>query len=484
MSRKRKGVGFGPRKLTDLARAPKRARPQQPTFDEMVPPVKEEAVTPPEKATGVPDTTGMDPEVVALARERGVCHPDGTPTIGSLTQAARELAEREAAAPTDNGVAPQLHAPDEPLDLPVWDPEDPGVPQASSLRDALEDSETPPGDPEAVPEVPVSKTPEAPAAESEDDEDPEAADPVMLRLQSQHSAEWLEQVKGRILRDRHHHVLLQGPAIVRKPSGALLAIYLPGVLKDVMAEVYDRLHSIRMLSDNRGLASGSVRVKAGTSRTRTKPIMSGVMGSMDPVGPMQYCRLTAYTAKNVEKWNELLPLWQAMAEQFKAHVPDRYKVQVEYAERTPPEWVIPGTPYTTITINNSYSTGVHTDSGDLDAGFSCLAVARRGQFKGGALTFPQFGVGVDMQDGDLVLMDAHEWHGNTLMICACGKELGDGPCRDCGAERISVVAYYRTKMETCGSYDDETAKKAAYGARRLDSQDENAADLAAVTARE
>jgi hypothetical protein len=205
------------------------------------------------------------------------------------------------------------------------------------------------------------------------------------------------------------------------------------------------------------------------------------MGSMDPVGPMQYCRLTAYTAKNVEKWGELLPLWQAIADHFQEHVPDRFKVQLDHAKRTPPEWVIPGTPFTTITINNSYSTGVHTDSGDLESGFSTLAVARRGEYTGGVLTFPQFQVGVDMQDGDMILMDAHEWHGNTLMTCACDKPLTDGPCKECGAERISVVCYYRTKMTACGSYDEESEKKAAYGARRLDAVEENEADLAAVS---
>jgi hypothetical protein len=258
-----------------------------------------------------------------------------------------------------------------------------------------------------------------------------------------------------------------------------------------MQELYPLLTTIRLLSDNRGLASGSARVKAGTSRTRSKPIMSGVMGSMDPVGPMQYCRLTAYTAKNVEKWDQLLPLWQAIAAHFQEHVPDRFKVQAAEAAKTPSEWVIAGTPFTTITINNSYSTGVHTDSGDLDAGFSTLACARRGKYTGGVLTFPQFQVGVDMQDGDLMLMDAHEFHGNTLMHCACEdgtKPLTDGPCKACGAERISVVAYYRTKMGGCGSYEDEMAKKAAYGARRLDKpmtdEEQNAADLMAVATKE
>lgn len=452
MAGKRKSVGFGPRPLTSMgATKPKRA-------------AKPKGQVELAEAESVNGHREDLPEALA---------PVGTP---------------------EEGVAPQGHAPDEALpplpepDVPVWTPDAPGVP---SEPVAITD--------DPLPEAPDAKTTEAPLETPEEEQAEEPMVPIEFRLRTRASDESMERVKGKILRDHHVQVLARGPAIARKPDGSLLLIYLPGVLREVMDEMTPRLSSIRMLSDNRGLASGSVRVKAGTSRTRTKPIMSGVMGSMDPVGPMQYCRLTAYTAKNVENWRELLPLWQAIAGHFEEHVPDRFRVQMEQAMKTPPEWVIEGTPFTTITINNSYSTGVHTDSGDLDEGFSTLAVARKGEFTGGILTFPQYGVGVDMQHGDLILMNAHEWHGNTLMHCRCaatseeaerhGIEEGDplpltdGPCKTCGAERISVVAYYRTKMATCSTYDEEMAKKAAYGARRLDSEDENAADLAAVTAK-
>lgn len=487
--KKKKGVGFGPRPLTQLARP----MPRQPTFDEMVPPIKkEEGLTPGEKAVkaakgGEPlavekeltDSEREQQAVDKLAREIGPCYPDGRPMLKAIVAAAQQIQAQDSEPPEElvrgaesEGVAPQPHAPDEVLAEP-WSEETPGVPLPT---------ENGAGDAAHL---------TAPASDAEEDVGdtlesllPAVRPQVRLRLQTQMAAPELEKLKGKVLREQHYNVLLSGPTVVRKPSGSLLCIYLPGVLEQEMQDLYPLLSTIRLLSDNRGLASGSVRVKAGTSRTRTKPVMSGVMGSMDPVGPMQYCRLTAFTAKNVEKWDKLLPLWQAIATQFETHVPDRFKTQVEYARRTPPEWVIKGTPFTTITINNSYSTGVHTDSGDLDAGFSTLAVARRGPYTGGVLTFPQFQVGADMQDGDLILMDAHEWHGNTLMHCACDggtRELSSGPCKDCGAERISVVAYYRTKMEGCGDFDSEQAKKAAYGARRLDARDENAADLAAVS---
>jgi len=189
------------------------------------------------------------------------------------------------------------------------------------------------------------------------------------------------------------------------------------------------------------------------------PVFSGIMGAMDAGPGRGYCRLTNYTREHVEQWRHMLPFLQKIAVEFRNSVPDRFANQHAHAQDTERSWLVPGTPFTTITINNSYSTGVHTDKGDLDAGFSCLAVGRSGDYTGGWLCFPEYRVGVDMQHGDLLLMDAHQYHGNTQMVCACGEILSRKPCNLCGAERVSVVAYYRTKMTSCGTIEQENHKR-------------------------
>jgi hypothetical protein len=125
-------------------------------------------------------------------------------------------------------------------------------------------------------------------------------------------------------------------------------------------------------------------------------------------------------------------------------------------DKTHPEWVVPGTPFTTITVNNTYPTGVHTDKGDLEQGFSNLTVLRRGRYSGGVFLFPEYRIGVDMGDGDLLLMDAHEYHGNT----ALHLESPD-------AERISVVAYFRTRMVECGTAAEEADRALAHADRMV-----------------
>jgi hypothetical protein len=286
-----------------------------------------------------------------------------------------------------------------------------------------------------------------------------------FRCRSKRSDEWLEKYKGAQVNPEMISVKLEGPARVFKTNGKPLLVYLPGAAKDVGNETYSEFTRIRMTTDNRGYASGGERGTRGNSpRLRTAPVMSSILGSFEAVGPMQYCRLTAFTAQEVDRWTAMLPYFERIAQLFAEHVPERYAAQMREVERTAPDWVIKGTPFTTITVNNTYPTGMHTDKGDLDAGFSTLGCIRRGQYEGGCISFPQYGVGVDMKDGDVLLMDAHEWHGNTPMTCyLCGEALRK-PGHRCDEthawaqtdefvtpERISIVSYFRTDITSCGS---------------------------------
>ena len=286
---------------------------------------------------------------------------------------------------------------------------------------------------------------------------------VELRLRSKISEKELKEKIGKILTDQDYNLLVTREARVLKPNGKPLLVYLPGAVKEDMDEAYPTLTKIRMPTDNRKHAAGTEMVKVGKTRRRTKPVLSGVIGYMDKSKAFQYCRLTAFTNKKIKHWQVLKPLFKSISKKFAEMVPDRYANQLAKVEATEPDWIIDDTVFTTITVNNTYPTGVHTDKGDLDEGFSCLAVARRGNYTGGRLTFPEYRVAVDMHDGDMILMDAHEWHGNTAIICECGNTLDYGPCPDCHAERISVVCYYRTNMDACGTLQEEEEKKIQEG---------------------
>ena len=228
---------------------------------------------------------------------------------------------------------------------------------------------------------------------------------------------------------------------------------------------------------------------------------SAIVGAFESQPPFFYCRLTAWSGREMDQYRDLFPLFEGIAGHFAEHVPDRHAIQMGFVNKTHPDWRIGDTPFTTVTVNNTYPTGVHTDAGDLEEGFSTLAVLKKGSYSGGRLVFPEFRVAADMGHGDVLLMDAHEWHGNTALqlndpLCwMCEKKatveieattpLVARPswrpvCADHAkaietaehitihakrpvvpAERISVVCYFRTKMTGCGSFEEESAKALA-----------------------
>jgi hypothetical protein len=296
-----------------------------------------------------------------------------------------------------------------------------------------------------------------------------------LRVRSRISAEAMAEREAKILTENDYDVLLTGATRINAPDGRPLCVYLPRAVEAEMDRAYPVLTTIRGLTENRGYASGTGAKFKQNNLMRAKPVMSSILGSFEASGFYKYCRLTSWTAKELDtRWPELLPVLQRIGALFEEYVPDRYEAQMKHVRGTPAEWTIEGTPFTTITVNNTYPTGVHKDAGDLDEGFSCLAVARRGDYWGGRLTFPEYRLAADLQDGDLILMDAHQWHGNTRMFCACGRdeaageagnELSNGPCRECGAERVSLVCYFRTNMVKCGTAEVEQAKADAWADR-------------------
>jgi hypothetical protein len=135
------------------------------------------------------------------------------------------------------------------------------------------------------------------------------------------------------------------------------------------------------------------------------------------------------------------------SEVYRRLCPKQFAVQKSFIDRTPKEWVISGTVFTTITVNRNFRTAVHKDKGDLPDGFGIMTVLRRGYYSGGHLVFPKYRVAVDMGDRDLLLADVHEWHGNTPIQFHTSD-----------AERISVVMYYRAGMIECFDPDGELAR--------------------------
>ena len=184
--------------------------------------------------------------------------------------------------------------------------------------------------------------------------------------------------------------------------------------------------------------------------------MGGIAGFFPATSRNPYVRATAYTRDNWELFKGSWPFLQEMASIFKAENPLRYKTQMGFVESNNLDkngWVIPGTPYSTVTVNRNFQTACHQDAGDLKSGFENFSVLEGGShpYKGGYTVFPQFRVAFDCRQGDFVGMDvAHHYHGNTPIL-----PVKDG---EDDFERISLVLYVREDLVGAGTQEEEEAK--------------------------
>ena len=149
------------------------------------------------------------------------------------------------------------------------------------------------------------------------------------------------------------------------------------------------------------------------------------------------CRTTAFTAQQVDKWNNVVPLIKSIDRQYKRLVPDKYRIQYKRAHDTP-DYAIANTAFSTVTINHNWRTALHKDAGDLKEGFGNLVVLEEGEYEGGDTGFPKYKVAINVRNGDFLAMNVHEWHCNT-QIHPKTKDY----------TRLSLVSYLRENMLRC-----------------------------------
>lgn len=202
-------------------------------------------------------------------------------------------------------------------------------------------------------------------------------------------------------------------------------------------------------------------MKMVSTTTYGTAVNSGIAGWFDRYPRIPYGRATSYTRDNFEKFQMAYPFLQNLSKGFKDLLPWRYNNQMKAAEKIDPRFLVPGTPFTTITVNKSFRTAAHYDAGDLNEGLSNLLVlSNNGNYDGCYLVAPEYRVAVNVRPGDLLLINNHEvMHGNTPIKFF-----------DEEAERISLVCYFREKMLDLGSKEYEDCRYDFVESRRLNKE--------------
>lgn len=194
--------------------------------------------------------------------------------------------------------------------------------------------------------------------------------------------------------------------------------------------------------------------------TYANSVFSGIAGFFDRYPRIPYGRPTSFTEKFPKQFEMGFPFLQHLSKGFEELLPERYAAQRRACDKIDEKFLVPGTPFTTVTVNKTFRTAAHRDAGDLNEGFSNLTVvSNNGNYTGGYLVFPEYRCAVNIRPGDLLLVNNHEGiHGNTEMIA------------EEGAERISFVCYFREKMLELGSWDYEMTRKQYVEDRRLNKE--------------
>ena len=124
---------------------------------------------------------------------------------------------------------------------------------------------------------------------------------------------------------------------------------------------------------------------------------------------------------------------------LKLGAPNVWQKQRDFCDTSVEEkYWLNGAPFTSISANKySYVEGAgkmsaHVDGDDLDFGMTTMCVFRCGDYEGAYLSFPRYGIGIDADDGDVIIADSNELHGVTQIkgegvrhtcVAYCGSDV-------------------------------------------------------------
>jgi len=263
-----------------------------------------------------------------------------------------------------------------------------------------------------------------------------------MKVAKKKTDEEMKRLENTFIKPSDIDTILRDDATVYTEDGKLLLLFRKKKLTggqdfyDIIAD-YMKKHP----STNRGTASGST-----TKNTRENPkIQTTITGYFDRWSPKQKflfkkkgiktpieVRETAFLADHPDEFAKMVPFIEQIDRLYKKYLPEYYEKQYKKAKET--HFKIGDTSFSTVTINKNFKTSLHKDKGDDPDGFGNLCTIQRGNYTGGETCFPQYGIGVDVREGDILLMDVHQWHANLPM------KLEEG------AVRMSVVCYLRKKV--------------------------------------
>lgn len=250
--------------------------------------------------------------------------------------------------------------------------------------------------------------------------------------------EEIKELKGKYVNMSHiKYDIIDTDTDCYNEEGELLFKFRKNVFSQELINIaWENYHRLAKASRGRGASAGEIdpnsvywkkRELVDTKGFSTKYLVNGKESKMrvnnqvasQPIGYYEStkslgvdlpCRLTHYTREHLQRFKNGFPYIIAVDRSYKELNPEKHKIQLERASQNR-DFQIEDTAFSTFTINRNFQTGVHQDAGDF--GFGNLSVLERGRYRGGYFVLPQYGIGIDLREGDHLCVDVHQFHANT-----------------------------------------------------------------------
>ena len=214
--------------------------------------------------------------------------------------------------------------------------------------------------------------------------------------------------EGKFFNLNNYHTLINHHCDVYNEEGILLFSLrkkaIPTEISNI-ARTYLLPSAMKCKNNNRYTASGK---KDGT----VKSMIAGYYDKakrrdVSYIGANNI-RLTAFSEKHPIEWGGSTLYVQYLDKLYSELWKEDYIPRKRTAE-TISYGMIPNTIFTTLTLNYNFRTACHIDKGDI--GYSILTTI--GNWNGCYLGYPQYGICINVEEGDFLIMNPHEYHCNT-----------------------------------------------------------------------
>lgn len=176
--------------------------------------------------------------------------------------------------------------------------------------------------------------------------------------------------------------------------------------------------------------------------------VSRMIGYRAPDGKNPYGHPSDYLRDHPEAVDAMLSWFQLMDQAFAAITPQFHAAQLAVAQKIP-DWIVPGTSFTGITVNRNWRTALHRDATNYGPSIMTAIVGGQIEPSSGLLVFPRHRVAVKVTTGIVLISNTHlEPHGN-MAILGVPEQFW----------RLTFIGFLHPRLLNCGSRAAEEAKR-------------------------